>query len=306
MSKRVALLMGGRSAEREVSLVTGRECAAGLRQKGYAVDVIDVSGDMAALIAALEPRPDVVFNALHGRFGEDGRVQGLLDLLELPYTHSGVLASALAMDKPLAKQVFGSIGLRCPEGKVIALEDLAKGDPLARPYVVKPAAEGSSVGVRIVRAGDNLPALGSANWSFGEHVLVERYIPGRELTVAVMGGEALAVTELRPHSGFYDYENKYTAGKTDHMIPAPVSAAVGEAAKHMAVAAHAALGCRGVTRSDFRYDESQRGLDGLYLLEINTQPGMTPLSLVPEQAAHRGISFPDLVAWMVEHAQCDA
>jgi len=306
MSKRVALLMGGRSAEREVSLVSGQACAAALRQKGYDVEAVDVSDDMGTLLAALEPRPDVVFNALHGRFGEDGRVQGLLDLIGLPYTHSGVLASALAMDKPLAKQVFGAVGLRCPEGKVLALEHVIKADPMARPFVVKPTAEGSSVGVRIVRAGDNLPALGSGAWQFGHEVLVERYIPGRELTVAVMGDEALAVTELRPRTGFYDYEAKYTEGKTEHLIPAPVPAAVGEAAKHMAVAAHAALGCRGVTRSDFRYDDTRRGLDGLYLLEINTQPGMTPLSLVPEQAAHRGIAFPDLVAWMVEHAQCDA
>jgi D-alanine-D-alanine ligase len=306
MSKRVALLMGGRSAEREVSLVSGKACVQGLRQKGYDVEIVDVTDDMGALLTALEPRPDVVFNALHGRFGEDGRIQGLLDLIGLPYTHSGLLASALAMDKPLAKQVFGSVGLRCPEGKVISLDQLAKGDPLARPFVIKPTAEGSSVGVRIVRTGDNLPPLGSSSWPFGHDVLVERYIPGRELTVAVMGGEALAVTELRPRTGFYDYEAKYTEGKTDHVIPAPVPAAVGEAAKHMAVAAHAALGCRGVTRSDFRYDDSRPGLDGLYLLEINTQPGMTPLSLVPEQAAHRGISFPDLVAWMVEHAQCDA
>jgi len=172
--------------------------------------------------------------------------------------------------------------------------------------VAKPAAEGSSVGVRIVRNGDNLPPLGSGNWPFGSQVLVERYIPGRELTVAVMGGEALAVTELRPRTGFYDYEAKYTEGKTEHLIPAPVSHMIGEAAKSMAVAAHSVLGCRGVTRCDFRYDDTQPGLDGLYLLEINTQPGMTPLSLVPEQAAYRGISFPDLVGWMVENAQCDA
>jgi D-alanine-D-alanine ligase len=306
MSKRVALLMGGRSAEREVSLVSGQACARGLREKGYDVEVIDVGEDLGALLAALDPRPDVVFNALHGRYGEDGRVQSLLDLLGLPYTHSGVLASALAMDKPLAKQVFGAVGLRCPEGKVVGTDQLAKSDPLPRPFVVKPTAEGSSVGVRIVREGDNLPPFDSSGWRFGEEVLVERYIPGRELTVAVMGGEALAVTELRPHVGFYDYEAKYTAGKTEHIVPAQIPHAVGEAAKNMAVTAHAALGCRGVTRSDFRYDDSRKGLEGLYLLEINTQPGMTPLSLVPEQAAHRGIEFSDLVAWMVEHAQCDA
>ena len=305
MSKRVAVLMGGRSAEREVSLVSGKDCAEGLRQKGYDVVAVEVGHDIDDLLRALQPRPDVVFNALHGRFGEDGRVQGLLDLLGLPYTHSGVLASALAMDKPLAKQVFAAMGLQSPEGKVLDVETLLKADPFPRPYVVKPLAEGSSVGVRIVRAGDNLPPLGSENWPFGSQVLVERYIPGRELTVAVMGDRALGVTELRPRVGFYDYEAKYTAGKTDHLIPAPVPAIVGAAAKSMALAAHAALGCRGVTRSDFRYDDTRRGLDGLYLLEINTQPGMTPLSLVPEQAAYCGISFPDFVAWMVENARCD-
>ncbi len=306
MSKRVAVLMGGRSAEREVSLVSGAACVEGLRQKGYDAFGVDVGTDMDDLLRALEPRPDAVFNALHGRFGEDGRIQGLLDLLGLPYTHSGVLASALAMDKPLAKQVFAAVGLKSPEGKVLPVDALLKGDPFPRPYVAKPAAEGSSVGVRIVRNGDNLPPLGSEHWPFGSEVLVERYIPGRELTVAVMGERALGVTELRPHAGFYDYEAKYTAGKTDHLIPAPVPGPVAEAAKSMALAAHAVLGCRGVTRSDFRYDDSRPGVDGLYLLEINTQPGMTPLSLVPEQAAYCGISFPDLVAWMVENAACDA
>ncbi len=306
MSKRVAVLMGGRSAEREVSLVSGAACAEGLRQKGYEVVLIDVGTDVDDLLRALDPKPDAVFNALHGRFGEDGRIQGLLDLLGVPYTHSGVLASALAMDKPLAKQVFAAVGLRSPEGRVLAVDSLLKGDPFPRPYVAKPAAEGSSVGVRIVRPGDNLPPLGSDYWPFGSEVLVERYIPGRELTVAVMGERALGVTELRPRTGFYDYEAKYTAGKTDHLIPAPLPLKVSEAAKSMALAAHEALGCRGVTRSDFRYDDRQPGLEGLYLLEVNTQPGMTPLSLVPEQAAYCGISFGDLVAWMVEHAQCDA
>jgi len=305
MSKRVAVLMGGCSAEREVSLISGAACVEGLRQKGYDVLPIDVGHDIGDLLRALQPRPDTVFNALHGRFGEDGRIQGLLDLLELPYTHSGVLASALAMDKPLAKHLFASVGLRCPEGKVVQLDSLQKGDPLPRPYVAKPAAEGSSVGVRIVRAGDNELPLDSASWRFAKEILVERYIPGRELTVAVMGERALAVTELRPHAGFYDYEAKYTAGKTEHLIPAPVPTLVAEAAKHMALAAHGALGCRGVTRSDFRYDDSQPGIEGLYLLEVNTQPGMTPLSLVPEQAAYCGIPFPDLVSWMVENARCD-
>jgi D-alanine-D-alanine ligase len=304
MSKRVAVLEGGRSAEREVSLVSGAACAEGLRQKGYEVSRIDVGESLGALVAALEPRPDVVFNALHGRYGEDGRVQGLLDLLGLPYTHSGLLASALAMDKPMAKRLFANAGLRCPEGIVVRRDDLARGDPMARPFVVKPPAEGSSVGVRIMRQGDNLPA--GDGWVFGEEVLVERYVPGRELTVAVMDGKALAVTELRPHHGFYDYEHKYTVGRTEHLVPAPLPDDVAKEAQRMSVAAHETLGCRGVTRADLRYDDSRPGTAGLYLLEINTQPGMTPLSLVPEQAAYRGISFPDLVAWMVEHARCDA
>jgi D-alanine-D-alanine ligase len=306
MSKRVAVLMGGRSVERAVSLVSGAACAEGLRQKGYDVLEIDVGHDIDDLLRALEPRPDVVFNALHGRFGEDGRIQGLLDLLELPYTHSGVLASALAMDKPLAKQLFAAAGLRCPEGKVLTVEALLRSDPMPRPYVVKPAAEGSSIGVRIVRAGDNLPALGAGSWPFGPEVLVERYIPGRELTVGVMGDRALGVTELHPHTGFFDYEAKYTKGKTDHLIPAPIPTVVAEVAKNSALSAHAVLGCRGVSRCDFRFDDTRPGIEGLYLLEINTQPGMTPLSLVPEQAAYCGISFPDLVAWMVENARCDA
>jgi D-alanine-D-alanine ligase len=304
MSKRVAVLMGGRSAEREVSLVTGAACAEGLSAKGYDVSRIDVGASLPALLAALEPRPDAVFNALHGHFGEDGRVQGLLDLMGLPYTHSGLLASALAMDKPIAKRLFAAAGLRCPEGIVVRRDDLTKGDPMARPFVMKPPAEGSSVGVRIMRQGDNIAP--EDGWSFGQEVLVERYVPGRELTVAIMDGKALAVTELRPHNGFYDYEHKYTAGRTEHLVPAPVPPDVAKEAARMSVAAHVALGCRGVTRADLRYDDSKPGTAGLYLLEINTQPGMTPLSLVPEQAAYRGISFPDLVAWMVEHARCDA
>jgi len=304
MSKRVAVLMGGRSAEREISLVTGAACAEGLSAKGYDVSRIDVGASLPALLAALEPRPDAVFNALHGHFGEDGRIQGLLDLMGLPYTHSGLLASALAMDKPVSKRLFAAAGLRCPEGIVVRRDDLAKGDPMARPVVMKPPAEGSSVGVRIMRQGDNIAP--QDGWSFGQEVLVERYVPGRELTVAIMDGKALAVTELRPHNGFYDYEHKYTAGRTEHLVPAPVPAEVAKEAERMSVVAHAALGCRGVTRADLRYDDSKPGTTGLYLLEINTQPGMTPLSLVPEQAAYRGISFTDLVAWMVEHARCDA
>ena len=317
MSKHVAVLMGGFSAEREVSLVSGAACATALREAGYRVTEIDVQRDPAALAAALKPAsgpaPEAVFNALHGRWGEDGCVQGVLELLELPYSHSGVLASALAMDKPMAKQVFAAAGLRCPDGILVNRAEIERGDVMARPYVIKPLNEGSSVGVKIVTEGTNIPPLEGAGWTFGETVLVERFVPGRELTVAVMGERPLAVTEIRPRVGFYDYEAKYTDGRADHLVPAPVPDAVTERALEMALTAHRALGCRGVSRADFRYDDrlgdspgdDQEAPDGLYLLEVNTQPGMTPLSLVPEQAAHVGISFPELCAWMVENAQCD-
>jgi len=304
--KRVAVLMGGPSSEREVSLVSGRECALGLRQAGYDSYTIDVTHDVVALVRALDPRPDVVFNALHGRFGEDGCVQGVLEFLSIPYTHSGLLASALAMDKPMAKRLFAAAGLRCPEGVVTDIRTVERGDPVARPYVVKPANEGSSVGVRIVRAGDNQPVR-AADWKFDPRVVVERFVPGKELTVAVMGDRSLAVTELHSHTAFYDYEAKYTEGRTDHLIPAPIPQPVYDEALRMAKLAHDTLGCRGVSRSDFRYDDTaDGGPNHLYLLEVNTQPGMTPLSLVPEQARYRGISFPELVGWMVENARCDA
>ena len=304
---RVAVLMGGPSAEREVSLVSGKAVATALAEEGFAVSTIDVARDVGALVRALEPRPDVVFNALHGRYGEDGCVQGLLNLLAIPYTHSGLLASALAMDKSMAKRVFAAAGILCPQGRIVPREAFAAGDPMPRPYVVKPNNEGSSVGVRIVQKGDNRPALDGPAWHPGTLALVEPYIPGRELTVAVMGDRALAVTELRPKTGFYDYEAKYSEGRTEHLVPAPVPPAVYEVALARAKAAHEALGCRGVSRSDFRYDDTGKGgPQKLFLLEVNTQPGMTPLSLVPEQAKHVGLSFGALVRWMVENAQCDA
>jgi D-alanine-D-alanine ligase len=305
MSKRVAVLMGGTSAEREVSLVTGKACAEGLRAAGYEVDEVDVGHDVAALVAALTPAPDAVFNALHGRWGEDGCVQGVLELLGIPYTHSGLLASALAMDKPVAKRLFEAAGLVCPEGVVVDAEDLAAGDALPRPFVVKPVNEGSSVGVRIVKNGTNLPPVDLSQWPPGTKLLVEKYIAGRELTVAVMGDRPLAVTEIRPRQGFYDYETKYTDGRADHVVPAQLPPEVYDRALEMALTAHQALGCRGVSRADFRYDDTAKAAGELYLLEINTQPGMTPLSLVPEQAAYLNISFPELCAWMVEHAACD-
>ncbi len=309
MSKRVAVLMGGISAEREVSLVSGKACAKALREAGYRATEIEVGRDIGALVAALTPAPDAVFNALHGRWGEDGCVQGLLELLHIPYTHSGVMASAMAMDKVVAKRVAAGAGVTSPQGLVIRREELREREPIPRPYVIKPTNEGSSVGVRIVREGDNRPVVEDAAWQFGEEVLVEPYIPGRELAVAVMGDRALAVTEIQAKSGFYDYDAKYTDGLAKHVIPAEIGPEATQAALDAALAAHRALGCRGVSRSDFRYDDTQAtsgAMGDMYWLEVNTQPGMTALSLVPEQAAHLGISFPEICAWMVENAACDS
>jgi len=305
MKKRVTVLMGGTSAEREVSLDSGNACADALKTAGYSVELFEVTGDIAALVAALTPKPDIIFNALHGRWGEDGCVQGLLELIGVPYTHSGVLASALAMHKQRAKQVVGAAGVTSPQGLVVTRDELLAKDPLPRPFVVKPVSEGSSVGVKIVRKGDNEPILGTEPWSYGIDLLVEPYIPGRELTVAVMGNRSLEVTEIVPRVGFYDYRAKYTEGHADHVVPADVPHSVRQAALDAALAAHDALGCRGVSRSDFRYDDTEKTPGALFYLETNTQPGMTALSLVPEQAAHVGISFPDLCSWMVEHAACD-
>lgn len=303
---RVAVLHGGVSAEREVSLVSGRACAAALHERGFDVRLVDAGRDVGALVNELTPPPDVVFNALHGRFGEDGMVQGVLDLMGIPYTHSGRLASALAMDKAMAKKVFDHAGIRTVDGAVMAREALLKGgDPLSRPYVVKPVAEGSSVGVCIVEAGSGPLPFGGDDWPFGEAVMVERFVPGRELTVSVMADRALAVTEVRPKQGFYDYKHKYTGGATDHIVPAAIDAGVYDEALRLSLEAHRALGCRGVSRADFRYDDTAGEPGVLYLLEVNTQPGMTELSLVPEQAQHAGISFGELVEWMVREAACD-
>ncbi len=306
--KRVTVLMGGPSAEREVSLTSGANCAAALKQAGYAVETIDVGHDIRAVIDGLaSQKPEVVFNALHGRFGEDGNIQGVLNFMEIPYTHSGLMASAVAMDKPMAKTVFAAAGLRCPAGRLVSQAEMQKGDPLPRPYVAKPANEGSSVGVYIIKDGDNANPFAGIDWPFGARVLVEPYIPGRELTCGVMGDTPMAVTELRPKSGFYDYTNKYTGGKTEHLCPAPLPKDVYDEAMRMSQAAYDAIGCRGVARCDLRYDDTAGGgKDRLFLLEINTQPGMTELSLVPEQARHLGISYPDLVSWMVENAAWDA
>lgn len=305
--KRVAVLMGGWSPEREVSLVSGKACAEGLREGGHEVVEYDVQRDLRALVEFLRPAngggPDVVFNALHGRYGEDGCIQGVLEIMRVPYTHSGVLASAIAMDKPLARHIFASLGLRVADGKVIERRSLAAGDPMPRPYVVKPIDQGSSIGVHIVRDGDNLAAVEAAEAAFGERVLVEKFVPGRELTVAVMGDKPIAVTELRPRTRFYDYEAKYTDGITEHLVPAPVPEDVYALAKQWAFAAYQELGCNGLARADFRWDDSLPGTSGLVILEINTQPGMTPLSLAPEQAKWAGISWSQLMTWMVDHAR---
>ena len=310
MSARIAVLMGGLSAEREVSLDSGKACAAALREKGYEVAEIDVSRDLGALVKSLTPKPAAVFNALHGRWGEDGCIQGLLELLQVPYTHSGVLASALAMDKQMAKTVVATAGVTSPEGLVIKAEDLGDGDPLPRPYVVKPVREGSSVGVRIVREGDNQPPISVHGWQPKTELLVEPFIAGRELTVSVMGDRALAVTEIRPvGAGFYDYDAKYSHDSkvaAMHVLPAELPQAIYDEAMEASLAAHKALGCRGVSRSDFRYDDTRGEPGRLYYLETNTQPGMTSTSLVPEQARYLGMSFPDLCAWLVENAACDS
>lgn len=303
----VAVLMGGWSPEREVSLVSGKACAEGLREGGHTVVEYDVQRDLRALVEFLRPAagggPDVVFNAMHGKYGEDGCIQGVLEILGVPYTHSGVLASAIAMDKPMSRHVFTSIGIRVALGKVVERRSLAAGDPMPRPYVVKPIDQGSSVGVHIVREGDNLAAVEAAEAAYGERVLIEKFVPGRELTVAIMGDRAVAVTELRPRTRFYDYEAKYTEGVTEHLIPAPIPAEVYEQARQWALMAHQALGCTGLSRADLRWDDSKPGSSGLVVLELNTQPGMTPLSLAPEQAKWAGISWSELMTWMVDHAR---
>lgn len=305
-TKHVAVLMGGISSEREVSLSSGRQVTAALRAGGYRVSAIDVTDDLAGLIAALTPKPDVVFNALHGRFGEDGAIQGVLEWLAVPYTHSGVRASAVAMDKAAARAIFSQAGLPVAAGKLLTPAELADGEPMARPYVIKPVNEGSSVGVEILHAGDNRRAEIAARWKFGSHALVEEFIPGRELTVGVMGDRALAVTEITACHAFYDYESKYAEGGSRHSLPAAIPPEVAQQALDLALAAHRALGLTGASRTDFRYDDTVPGRHRLVILETNAQPGMTPTSLLPEQAGFCGIDFVSLCRWMVEHASCRA
>jgi D-alanine-D-alanine ligase len=302
MSKHVAVLMGGWSAEREISLRSGKACSEALSRLGYRITRIDVGRDIATVLATV--KPDVALNLLHGRPGEDGTLQGILEVLAIPYTHSGVMASAVAMQKEVAKTLFRAAGIPVPEGVVASRLDAAKDHILERPYVIKPLAEGSSVGVFIVTTEHTYPPqeLNRSDWEYGERVLVERYIPGKELTCAVMGEEALGVIEIISATPFYDYEAKYAPGGSKHLLPANLSSFVYQEVRRLALAAHGALGCRGVSRADFRYDDRLGGVGGLVCLEVNTQPGMTQTSLVPELAAHAGITFDELVRWMIEDA----
>ena len=300
---KVAVLMGGWSSEREVSLVSGAGVADALERGGHEVFRIDMDRNVAAVIAGIQP--DVVFNALHGTPGEDGSVQGMLDLMQIRYTHSGMVTSVIAIDKQLTKQALVPHGIRMPGGHVVKSESLFLGDPLPRPYVLKPVNEGSSVGVAIVTAegnyGDPIGRDVAGPWSEFDELLAEPFIRGRELTTAVIGARALAVTELKPKSGFYDYDAKYTDGMTEHVCPANIPDNIRDACLDMALKAHRVLGCKGTSRSDFRWDD-QQGVEGLYLLEVNTQPGMTPLSLVPEQARYIGMDYDTLVATILEDA----
>ena len=302
--KRVAVLKGGMSSERDVSLVSGSECDKALRQEGYDVTEIDVAPNLWEQLH--EADPDVIFNALHGEWGEDGRVQGVLDLFGAPYTHSGVMASALAMDKHRSKAVLRDVGITVPKGTLVPRALAAQEHPMETPYVVKPNAQGSSVGVYIVKDKADSPADMADNEAMGELVLVEEFIPGRELTVAVMDGKALAVTEIIPNTDWYDYEAKYADGGSSHVVPAKIPDDVTDLCKTWALLAHETLGCRGVTRSDFRFNDINGDLthivNKIVMLEVNTQPGMTPTSLAPEQAGYVGLSFGQLCRWIVEDA----
>ncbi len=304
----VVVLMGGWSSEREVSLTSGQGVADALRERGWTnVTTVDMDRNVAQVLTAI--RPDVVFNALHGTPGEDGTVQGMLDLMQIPYTHSGLETSVIAIDKELTKMVLVPAGIRMPKGEVIASETVHETDPMARPYVLKPVNEGSSVGVAIVTAegnyGNPIGRDVEGPWLHYDHLLAEPFIKGHELTVAVVGGEPLCVTELKPKVGFYDYDSKYTDGLTEHICPAHIPDNIARAMMDMAARAHKVLGCKGASRSDFRWDE-EHGAEGIYLLEVNTQPGMTPLSLVPEQARQRGIDYGELVERLIAEALEDA
>ncbi|HEY5082481.1 MAG TPA: D-alanine--D-alanine ligase [Bauldia sp.] len=305
MSQHVAVLMGGWSSERPVSLNSGKACADALEAGGFRVSRVDVGRDVAEVLARL--KPDVAFNALHGPYGEDGSIQGILEVLSIPYTHSGVLASALAMNKPKAKDVMKAAGVPVADAVLVSRFEAAKAHVMAPPYVVKPPAEGSSFGVLIVREDQTHPPqqLYGEDWTFGEMVMVERYIGGRELTCAVRGDEPLDVIDIVTQGRFYDYDAKYVAGGSKHILPAQISSIIYQNVRMLALRAHQALGCRGVSRADFRYDDRLEGTQGLICLEVNTQPGMTATSLVPEMAAYAGMDFRALVRWMVEDASCN-
>ena len=303
----IVVLMGGWSAEREVSLMSGAGVADALESRGHRVTRIDMDRNLAARLT--EAKPDIVFNALHGTPGEDGTVQGMLDLMGIRYTHSGLVTSVIAIDKVLTKQALVPHGVPMPGGRIVKSADLFERDPIPRPYVLKPVNEGSSVGVAIVtdegNMGNPISAQAKGPWQEFDELLAEPFIRGRELTTAVLGDQALGVTELIVRNGFYDYDAKYTDGLTQHVFPAQIPDDIAEACKSLAVEAHRLLGCKGASRSDFRWDD-ERGVDGLFLLEVNTQPGMTPLSLVPEQARHCGIDYPELVQRIVDEAMKDA
>ncbi|EIZ79777.1 D-alanine-D-alanine ligase [Novosphingobium sp. Rr 2-17] len=306
-SLRVAVLMGGWSSERPVSLMSGEGVAKALEGKGHTVIRIDMGRDVAIKLA--EAKPDVVFNALHGAPGEDGTVQGMMDLMGLTYTHSGLATSVIAIDKELTKQALVPHGVPMPGGRIVTSEEIHERDPLPRPYVLKPVNEGSSVGVAIVtnegNYGNPIAPDVKGPWQEFKELLAEPYIRGRELTTAVIGERALLVTELKPKSGFYDFDSKYTDGMTEHVCPAEIPDEITQACKDIALRSHQLLGCKGTSRSDFRWDDSQ-GIEGLFLLEVNTQPGMTPLSLVPEQARACGMDYPELVETIIAEALADA
>ncbi len=309
--KKVAVLMGGWNAEREVSLISGASVCKALEELGHEVLAIDVQRDAFGLTQQLTQqargKPDIIFNALHGRIGEDGTMQGFLDIIGIPYTHSDVLASAIAMDKPLAKAVVSGVGVPCPEGKTVTRKEIIEnGYPMEPPFVIKPTNEGSSVGVRLVKTKESIGTIEEDGWIYGDKVLIEKYIAGHELTVAVLThnneAKALTVTELRPrHQEFYDYTAKYTDDQTDHLIPAPIPEEITAEAMRLAVLSCQTIGCNGAARADFRWDDTKKGTSGLFFLEVNTQPGLTPLSLLPEQAQFVGMPFNDLMSWILEH-----
>ena len=300
--KRIAVVMGGWSVERDVSLSSGAGVIKALTERGYTVIPFDLTRDILSFLKnLLAARPDVVFlNSLHGRWGEDGCIQGLLEMVKIPYTNSRVLPSALAMDKAFSRRIFKSEGIPCPEGSVVPCSVAFEGAIMEPPYVIKPLCEGSSLGVYIIKSGSDL-AQAKKSWTYGASALVERYIPGREIQVAVLGGQAWGAIEIRPKKGFYDYEAKYTEGRAKHLMPAPLHPQAYEKALLLAQKAHDALGCSGVTRVDMRYDDRFGEPGDFYVLEVNTQPGLTPLSLVPEIVAYSGMSYGDLLEWMVEN-----